>query len=63
MLPFSILPIILIFGFLLVWSFIGWLKFREHIHAMRQTEHEARSHVVSVRKMGHRRPRVDHAPG
>jgi hypothetical protein len=63
MLPFDILPIVLALGFFLIWGFIAWLKFREHLHGVRQTEHEARSHIVAVRKRGYPRARVDHAPG
>jgi len=63
MLPFDILPIVLGLGFLLIWGFIAWLKCREYLHAVRQTEHEARSHIVAIRKRGRRRARVDHAPG
>jgi hypothetical protein len=44
MLPFSILPIVLAVGFILVWALIGWLKYREHLHAHRR-EHEERGHV------------------
>jgi hypothetical protein len=61
-LPFSILPLVLAGSFLSVWALIAWLKFREHLHSARH-EHEARSHVVSVRKVGHHRSRVDHAAG
>jgi hypothetical protein len=62
-LPFSILPIVLAGSFLLIWVLIAWLKFREHLHAARD-EHEARRHhLVSVRKVGERRSRVDHAAG
>jgi hypothetical protein len=61
-LPFSILPLVLAGCFLSVWALIAWLKFREHVHIARD-EHEARSHVVSVRKVGHHRSRVDHAAG
>jgi hypothetical protein len=61
-LPFSILPLILASGFLSVWAFIAWLKFREHVHSARD-EQEARSHVVSVRKVGHHRSRIDHVAG
>jgi hypothetical protein len=61
-LPFTILPFVLAGGFLSMWAFIAWLKFREHLHTARD-EHEARSHVVSVRKVGHHRSRVDHAAG
>jgi len=63
MMPFEIMPIILALGFFLIWGFIGWLKFIEHLHAVRQTEHEARSHIIFVRKRGRPRVRVDHAPG
>jgi hypothetical protein len=61
-LPFSILPIVLAGCFLLMWVLVAWLKFREHLHAARH-EHEARSHVVSVRKVGPHRSRLDHAAG
>jgi hypothetical protein len=61
-LPFSLLPIVLAGFFVLIWAFIAWLKFREHLHATRH-EHEARSHVVSVRKVGPHRTRVDHVAG
>ena len=57
-LPLSILPLVLAGGFLLIWAFIAWLKFREHVHHARN-EHEAHSHVVSVRKVGQHRSRVD----
>jgi hypothetical protein len=60
--PFSILPLVLAGSFLLVWAFIAWLKFREHVHHARG-EHEARSHVVSVRKVGPHRSHIDHAAG
>jgi hypothetical protein len=61
-LPLSILPLVLACCFLSIWAFIAWLKFREHVHHTRD-EHEARSHVVSVRKVGQHRSRVDHAAG
>jgi hypothetical protein len=63
MLPFSLLPIILVVLFLLVWGFIAWLKFLEHVHLARYHEQEARSHIVSVRKLGPRRPHLDYEPG
>jgi hypothetical protein len=49
--------------FLLVWGFIGWLKFREHVHLVRHHEQEARSHIASVRKLGPLRQRTDYEPG
>jgi hypothetical protein len=61
-LPFSILPFVLAGAFLLIWLLVVWLKFREHLHSARH-EQEARSHVVSVRKVGHHRSRVDHVAG
>jgi hypothetical protein len=61
-LPLSILPLVLAGCFLLIWAFIGWLKFREHVHHARN-EHEAHSHVVSVRKVRPHRPRVDNVAG
>jgi hypothetical protein len=61
-LPLSILPMVLAGGFLLIWILIAWLKFREHAHAARH-EHEGRSHVVSVRKVGSPRARADHLAG
>jgi hypothetical protein len=37
--------------FFLVIAYVAWLKFREHLHAHRDT-HDSRSHhVVSVRKI------------
>ena len=63
MFPFSFLPVVLTVLFLLVWGYIGWLKFREHAHLVRHHEQEARSHIMSVRKLGQPRPRVDYEPG
>jgi hypothetical protein len=63
MLPFSLLPVMLLMLFLLVWGFIAWLKFREHLHLARYHEQEARSHIVSVRKLGRPRTHVDYEPG
>jgi hypothetical protein len=60
--PFSILPLVLAGCFLSIWAFIAWLKFREHVHHARN-EYEARSHLVSVRKVGQHRSRVDRAAG
>jgi hypothetical protein len=59
MLPFSLLPLILVVLFALVWGFIAWLKFREHVHLARHHEQEARSHVMSVRKLGPPRRHVE----
>jgi hypothetical protein len=61
-LPLSILPVVLAVTFVSIWVFIAWLKFREHVHHNR-SEHETHSHVVSVRKVGQHRSRVDHAAG
>jgi hypothetical protein len=63
MLPFSLLPMILLVLFLFVWGFIAWLKFREHVHLVRHHEQEARSHIISVRKLGPRRSHLDYEPG
>jgi hypothetical protein len=63
MLPFTLLPLILIAIFLLVWGFIAWMKFREHLHLARDHEQEARSHIVSVRKLGRPRSHIDLEPG
>ena len=59
MFPFSLLPLVLSILFLLVWGFVMWLKFREHLHLVRHHEQEARSHIVSVRKMGAPRRHVE----
>ena len=59
MFPFSLLPLVLSALFLLIWGFIAWLKFREHLHFVRDYEQEARSHIVSVRKLGTPRRHVD----
>jgi hypothetical protein len=63
MLPHEWVPIILPILFLLVWGFVAWLKFREHLHFTRDHEQEARSHIISVRKLGRRRPHIDYEPG
>jgi hypothetical protein len=52
MFPFSLLPLVLSILFLFIWGFIVWMKFREHVHLVRHHEQEARSHIVSVRKLG-----------
>ena len=61
-LPFSILPFVLAGCFFSIWAIVAWLKFLEHLHAARN-DFESRSHVVSVRKVGERRTRVDHSAG
>ena len=43
MFPFSLLPWVLSILFLLVWGFVMWLKFREHLHLVRHHEQEARA--------------------
>jgi hypothetical protein len=63
MLPFSYLPLILVVLFFLIWGFIAWLKFREHLHLALHHEQEARSHIVSVRKLGRPRVHSDYEPG
>jgi hypothetical protein len=62
MMPFTLLPIILAAGFFLIWAFVVWIKYYEHLGAERH-DREARHHVVSVRKVGPPRKRVDHSAG
>jgi hypothetical protein len=62
MMPFTLLPIILAGGFFLIWALVVWLKYYEHLHAERH-ERDARHHIVSVRKVGPPRTRVDHSAG
>jgi hypothetical protein len=57
--PFSLLPLVLFLLFALVWGYIAWLKFREHLHLARHHEQEERSHITSVRKLGSPRRHVE----
>ena len=62
MMPFTLLPILLAGGFFVIWAFIVWLKYYEYLGAVR-TERDARPHIVSVRKVGPPRTRIDHTAG
>jgi len=45
------LSIILAGIFFLVVGYVAWLKFREHLHAHRDSQESRTHHVVSVRKI------------
>jgi hypothetical protein len=34
--------------FVLAWAFVGWLKFREHHHLLRDDQHYHKSHVTWI---------------
>jgi hypothetical protein len=61
LLPFEIMPFILGTSFLLIWAFIAWVKYRDHLVAHR--EREAHRHIVAIRKRGRPRAKIDHAAG